>query len=576
METKFEIDACVYCIKGENSKTSLLNTHTRYVIPIFQRPYSWTEKEITSLIKSIYNSYFENDNLFIGTMQLSYEKDNTQDVIDGQQRITTLYLLLKALSLKYHTPTLVDQLRSNYLTINTDNKIHQAMFDSVMSITKIENINEKNIYSLNLQYIFSLINDLLIDEENTEKDFEINKFINHLFSNLYFVVIKTNAGLSKTIEIFDAINTTGLDLDTSNIFKIRMYEYLKDKIGLSDEKAFNNINTVYELGVKYNLNIAATLGIYQRFLISAHNLPNEKYDYGQERFYDELFEDLLKKVPKHNIELKIEDIIEIIECRQYWETMEYGTLEDSLLHQIFEWSRYTKYTNIIFLFLKRFKNSAEKDRKLYDFLSKLTKLMSIYSVVFARSVGEMHRFMQNEIMKFMFTVDDGEDVLYNLLIEKINNKIKVNWLQESFTSASNGIITDNYKKKNIICRLNALLYEDYKDETLETIKTISKKFEGNIDIEHIEPWNNEDGTKREEIWRSWDFELNALGNLMILESDINRSIKNSNPSVKMNTYTNSGFAIVRHFSKNSRKWGREDAFDRRTQEFTKIKEYLFN
>ena len=393
MENKFEINSCVYCLKipADNNKSILFDDKTNYIIPIYQRPYSWGEKEIRSFIESIFNSYLEEDNLFIGTIQLSYLKGNTQDIIDGQQRITTILLFLKALSLRFKIKYDI----CNKISINTDNKIYQKMFDNVIELNKLDDINQQNKYTENIRIIYGIINELLTDEDNNAREINIDKFIEHLFTNIYFVAIKTNAGLSKTIQIFDAINTTGLDLDTSNIFKIRMFEYLKDKMGFSDEDSFEQINSIYSLVVSSQENsdtkfsINEILSIYQKFIISKYSLPNEMFDFSQERFFDEIFSDILKKNPKwNNVNLDIKDIKEIIECRLLWERIDYITLEDSLLNHLLGWSRYSKYWILTFLFLKRFIELPESERieKLYLFRNKIIKFFVIYSILYAKSI----------------------------------------------------------------------------------------------------------------------------------------------------------------------------------------------
>ena len=69
-----------------------------YVIPIYQRNYAWEEDEITALIKDVYDSFVKNKNDFyyIGTLVTYKRGDSVYEVIDGQQRLTTLMLLLRA------------------------------------------------------------------------------------------------------------------------------------------------------------------------------------------------------------------------------------------------------------------------------------------------------------------------------------------------------------------------------------------------------------------------------------------------------------------------------------------------
>ena len=72
-----------------------------YVIPVYQRNYAWEEDEITTLIKDVYDSYLSNvPYYYIGTLVTYKRGDNEYEVIDGQQRLTTIYIVLKALGTK--------------------------------------------------------------------------------------------------------------------------------------------------------------------------------------------------------------------------------------------------------------------------------------------------------------------------------------------------------------------------------------------------------------------------------------------------------------------------------------------
>ena len=77
----------------------LLGSDDQYVIPIYQRPYAWTNKEITQLIQDIvdYQRKDKDQKYYIGTLVANEHRTqglNEFDVIDGQQRFTTLTILL--------------------------------------------------------------------------------------------------------------------------------------------------------------------------------------------------------------------------------------------------------------------------------------------------------------------------------------------------------------------------------------------------------------------------------------------------------------------------------------------------
>jgi hypothetical protein len=79
-----------------------------YKIPIYQRPYSWSEEQIGRFISDMFISYWGSDKIickepmFIGTIQLSDKTfDDFQLVIDGQQRLTTFLVLFKVLNILF-------------------------------------------------------------------------------------------------------------------------------------------------------------------------------------------------------------------------------------------------------------------------------------------------------------------------------------------------------------------------------------------------------------------------------------------------------------------------------------------
>ena len=73
-----------------------------YMIPVYQRNYAWEEDEITALIKDVHDAYKKdpNANYYIGTLVTYKRGESEYEVIDGQQRLTTIYIILKALKIK--------------------------------------------------------------------------------------------------------------------------------------------------------------------------------------------------------------------------------------------------------------------------------------------------------------------------------------------------------------------------------------------------------------------------------------------------------------------------------------------
>src|SRR5688572_12675638 len=82
----------------------LLSINKKYIVPRFQREYSWTEDEVGEMWKDLISSILiksenlQNQEYFIGSLVLIGEDNSTEfKIVDGQQRITTITILISAL-----------------------------------------------------------------------------------------------------------------------------------------------------------------------------------------------------------------------------------------------------------------------------------------------------------------------------------------------------------------------------------------------------------------------------------------------------------------------------------------------
>ena len=110
----------------EKSLNSILNGDYIFSVPSYQRPYSWTEDNAAELFDDLFDAYqnktSEDDSYFLGSLVLKKDpyKPNS-DIIDGQQRLTTLTILLAILR---------DQLSSS-IEFNVFSKdLHSRIFKS--------------------------------------------------------------------------------------------------------------------------------------------------------------------------------------------------------------------------------------------------------------------------------------------------------------------------------------------------------------------------------------------------------------------------------------------------------------
>ena len=589
--SKFSINSYTSTLMSSDGYKSVFDTSTRFVIPIYQRPYSWGEKEIKPFISDLMNNYLGKDRkgensepMFIGTMQLSEKKyidknEFEQEVIDGQQRLTTLSILLKVLSIKYSDCDNLKDLKFNWLESRINKKQNDYLSDFFITKTIEDRVN--NTYFKNAVLIENTFCNLIeneIVEEDSTLCFDINKFCGYLFSNVYFVVIETYAGLSKTLQIFNAINTTGLDLNGGDLFKIRMYEYLKDKKN-EDETAFDRISEIYELideknkqAGKHVAGIQEILDIYKDILIAKYDLPDILFQFGWETFYERLFDVLLgvkdwehfSKVRDNNVDILLDEIKNVVNIRFEWENASFISVENMFAYKLIFWSRYSRYWKIVYLFLYKYKNDPDKYIKLSELLIAINKLFFIFSIIYAKSVYEMHSYMFS-IQRSI--INDNLDKVLNSVSDKLLS------MKDLIKNVLGGYITDNAKKKNLICCLSAYLDEISLSNDINLVN--DKLFKTRFDIEHIHA-NADNSINVEDILQ------NSIGNLVILEEDINRSIQDvtflkseNHIKNKKEEYKRSKFISVKKIAENN-KWDEENIKQRRNTEIENMMQYLFN
>lgn len=79
-------------VGGANNRNKLT-----FIIPEFQRPYEWSKREVETFLDDIFDfAESDRDEYFLGTVITYLPGDDSIEIVDGQQRITTLFLFLRA------------------------------------------------------------------------------------------------------------------------------------------------------------------------------------------------------------------------------------------------------------------------------------------------------------------------------------------------------------------------------------------------------------------------------------------------------------------------------------------------
>lgn len=245
----------------ENHKYSIEEAFREcfYIVPDYQREYVWTDKEVQQLLDDI-DEQIDGDSkreYFIGTILVSpADQKNHYEVIDGQQRLTTFFLLLCALRKLFHgeqqQQTVNGLISTSYTDsdgeIRTSLKLEPRYENAGEVMTKLVELDPdpqtfraeiqaagiKTFGSLeNLVTAYSTLYRYLRDTyDNPQK---LRKYWGFLANNVIFIQISTD--ISSALKIFETINERGLGLDSMDLLKNLLFTQVRqdDFIRLKDE-----------------------------------------------------------------------------------------------------------------------------------------------------------------------------------------------------------------------------------------------------------------------------------------------------------------------------------------------------
>lgn len=179
------------------------NPHIIYQIPIYQRNYAWEDTEINTLVKDILDSVDKKAVYYIGTLVTYKRGENIYEVIDGQQRLTTINLILNALNIK----------PKNTLT-------YTAREVSKNTIERLPDFPEEYDKGIEKGYKFAkaAIDNIVGDQEKTFKEYFL-----HNVKIIHYRVPK-DVDLN---HYFEVMNSRGEQLEKHEIVKASLSTHLK-------------------------------------------------------------------------------------------------------------------------------------------------------------------------------------------------------------------------------------------------------------------------------------------------------------------------------------------------------------
>lgn len=539
------------------SKTETLSdvlcSSKNFIIPAYQRPYEWGEKEINELTKNIYAKfcdYSENEEnaqfLMFGILQFGKSENHSLSIIDGHQRITTFYILKSILAEK----------------LGEENNLPKVM-NQINNADIVNVINDKSTnYGKNKELLDKFVSG--IEKENLEsfQDF-INKKI--LFVSIF---VSETASISTLLEIFDSINTTGLKLDVKDIFKIKFCDYIC-KNSSDKNSTLKKINDAYQqvnsLEENYAIDENTLLDTFRFYLISKTNksgdylrMSNNKFFFDEKGFFN-------LPLPKELVDVDLLKVFQdisacIVETQNYLmnnRDNSSGNLINGCSRELLGISGYGNLKNMYFyLVFIQCINGKKIDNTVIDNTEKLTKLLWQYCSLYSASYSRIVYRVFTNIKEIYFCKKSNP---CNNIAEVKNSLIKTlekeNFDFTGFKNVLDKSVFDN-RTKNLFLSLSYI--DDCKstNETIYNVKNTIFYFSNqepkkSLDIEHI---------LSHSLYSDNEY-VDSLGNLMFLERTINRQLgaktKNLNEvnkqkdiETKLEFYKKSTLQSVENFLNN--------------------------
>ncbi len=506
-----------------------------YKIPRYQRPYRWVNEQVDKLWDDLYESYKEEiENYFLGSIILAKNSNQSSywDVVDGQQRLTTLTILMCVIrdlfpdinksegvpdpnNIDIHTIKNAIFYNENIdrLKLFTHSQ-HQNDFEQLIikgNTSKLNKPFKYQIYS-DEEPKYKFINTAILFREKLEEigKEEAGKFINYVFNNVFIIRIDCSS-TEFAIRMFQVLNDRGMDLTNADLIKSFLFESIKkhsnndDEIKKQKEDTFITEWQYIEFIINdIDVSLNDMLVVYEYYLLAA-NPKKSLYDELETVFDGQdplevisLFKGFVENYKNRLFESKDKVIYTFWYLRwaMYWKAILGGALQEN----------YSDFTELA--------KSLRRFYYLYWIAGRtLTKVKqtSFNLIKWIKEHKEID-FIQKELNKKL-----DEDKIIPDVLESLSSKNVYNspWLKP------------------------VLLMIEY-NQTDTVIPFV--EMDRNLHIEHVLPIEWE----KYEEWKQYinkeiaDKYLNSIGNLTLLSGKKNIEASNNPFEEKINIYEGKG------------------------------------
>jgi len=219
----------------------------RFRVPAYQRSYSWESEHIQSLLNDVNDAIKNKEKeYFLGSIVVTGPAEQRYEVVDGQQRLTTVSLLIAAIKDIFERDgdtEVVSSVKTEFLASTdrktkekepklvlneVDNELYQELIDGIQKTdgTKYQRQSHKRLLEA-AKSIYKYIEDLCSNSKDAEAD--LHAWLDYLEINLKVIVV-TAPDDSNAFIIFETLNDRGLELAISDLLKNYLFHRSGEKI----------------------------------------------------------------------------------------------------------------------------------------------------------------------------------------------------------------------------------------------------------------------------------------------------------------------------------------------------------
>ena len=558
----------------------LLGSKRQFVIPRFQREYSWDKKNYQEFLEDMLGNliikdgrisssqYFLGTMLFIGNFAEGTEQEI--QVVDGQQRLTTITILFSAMSdifLTLGEQTLSRQLFAYIMTEDDDgnevrilkSKTSYPFFSyfiqdkekkmSPDATTEEEHCIKETYEYFRAQLTEAKLKSMLKRKHGSEivealSEIDVLKALRDQVLNSTFISISTT-DREQANKIFEILNAKGKRLAYIDLIKNKIFEVL-NKVEPADfaEETWNNIKETLSFG-KESVGLAT---FYQHFWSSKYKKVSSNKLYEafnstikkSETEYTEFIKELLKnaKIYMQIVNPKRED---------YNNRKEYFGIVQSL-------SCINNYFNVVQVRIALLALFDTKQRGIVDFtmlrdtLSYLENFHFAYNSILANRTNRLEKIYSSFAiaLRKSQTKAEAKCVIRDKLVAPLDE------LFPTFDSFSEKFVALSFTKKDKVSNVKT----KYAINKLNSLYSNNEVFANDGTIEHIIPEKEQGNT------------LN-IGNLILLEDNLNVEAGHENYANKCAVYAKSNYIWVKNFVAQHEQWD-SSMIEQRAKEMAKV------